>query len=268
MLDTSSAGRGAVRAGGRTRTPVGRLLLRGLPATRSGALIARELRYWFRETRRRATLVTTMIAGLVLPVSLAVGGGSPGALVVLLGALAAMVLANQFGMDGNAYAADIVAGVPGRVEIQSRVIAHAICVTPLFVVDAVVIGAISGRPWSIAGEFGLLLGAYGVGLALVLPVSIRAAYPLPENASPFAMSSGGGTAKSLLTVAVLLGAVIGGLPLQIVAHVLGPVWWWIGLPVGAAYGFAAYLISSGVSGDLLDRRMPEVLAAISQNRAG
>jgi ABC-2 type transport system permease protein len=268
MLGTSSAGRGQTRAGDPARAPVRRLLLPGLPATRSGALIARELRYWFRETRRRATLVTTMIAGLVLPVSLAVGGGSPGALVVLLGALAAMVLANQFGMDGNAYAADIVAGVPGRVEIQSRVIAHAICVTPLFVVDAVVIGAISGRPWSIAGEFGLLLGAYGVGLALVLPVSIRAAYPLPENASPFAMSSGGGTAKSLLTVAVLLGAVIGGLPLQIVAHVLGPVWWWIGLPVGAAYGFAAYLISSGVSGDLLDRRMPEVLAAISQNRAG
>ena len=51
------------------------------------------------------------------------------------------------------------------------------------------------------------------------------------------------------------------------AHFLGPVWWWIGLPAGAAYGLAAYLISIGVSGDLLDRRMPELLATISPNRA-
>lgn len=277
MLGTSSAGRGparaggaragGARAGGRVRTPVGRLLPRGLPATRSGALIAREMRYWFRETRRRATLVTLMVAGLFLPVSLSIGDGSPGALVILVGGLAAMALANQFGMDGNAYAANIVAGVPGRVEIQSRVIAHAIYVVPLFAVDAIVIGAISGRPWTIAGEFGLLLASYGVGLALVLPVSIRAAYPLPENASPFAMSSGGGMAKGLLTVGVLLGAVIGSLPLQIVAYFLGPVWWWIGLPAGAAYGLGAYLISVGGSGDLLDRRMPELLATISQNLA-
>jgi ABC-2 type transport system permease protein len=264
---SSSAGRGSARSGGPARTPVRRLLVRGLPATRSGALIAREMRYWFRETRRRATLVTLMVAGLFLPVTLSIGDGSPGALVILVGGLAAMALANQFGMDGNAYAANIVAGVPGRIEIQSRVIAHAIYVVPLFAVDAIVIGAISGRPWTIAGELGLLLASYGVGLALVLPVSIRAAYPLPESASPFAMSSGGGMAKGLLTMGVLLGAVIGSLPLQIVAYFLGPVWWWIGLPVGAAYGLAAYLISVGQAGDLLDRRMPELLATISQNRA-
>jgi ABC-2 type transport system permease protein len=272
MLGTSSAGRGSVRAGGSARTPVPTLLFRGslfrgLAATRSGALIARELRYWFRETRRRATMVTTMVAGLFLPISLSIGGGSPGATVILLGGLAAMVLANQFGMDGSAYAANIVAGVPGRLEIQSRVLAHAICVTPLFLVDAVVIGAISGRPEAIAGELGLLFASYGVGVALVLPVSIRAAYPLPENASPFAMSSGGGLAKGLLTVGVLLGAVLGSLPLQIAAHLLGAVWWWIGLPVGVAYGLAAYLISAGLSGDLLDRRMPELLATISASRS-
>jgi ABC-2 type transport system permease protein len=74
-------------------------------------------------------------------------------------------------------------------------------------------------------------------------------------------------AKGLLTMGVLLGAVIGSLPLQIVAYFLGPVWWWIGLPVGAAYGLAAYLISAGGAAALLDRRMPELLATISENRA-
>jgi ABC-2 type transport system permease protein len=50
------------------------------------------------------------------------------------------------------------------------------------------------------------------------------------------------------------------------ALVLGPVWWWIGLPVGLAYGAAAYLIGSGIAADLLDKRMPEVLAAVTPNR--
>jgi len=106
-----------------------------------------------------------------------------------------------------------------------------------------------------------------VGLGLVLPVSVRAAFALPESTNPFAMSSGGGAAKGLLTFGVLIGTVIGTLPLQIAAYFLGTIWLWIGLPVGVAYGVAAYLIGSGVAGDLLDRRMPEVLAAVTPNRA-
>ena len=39
-----------------------------------------------------------------------------------------------------------------------------------------------------------------------------------------------------------------GLPFQIAAHFLGAVWLWIGLPVGVAYGVAAYLISSRLAG--------------------
>jgi ABC-2 type transport system permease protein len=264
MVGGSSGGRSARRTAG---PPVAGLLLPGLPASRFGALVAREVRYWYRETRRRATLVTLTVAGLFLPVSLAISHSSPGALAVFVGGLAAIALANQFGLDGNAYAANMIAGVPGRVEIQSRVTAHAIYAVPMLTVNAVVIGLVGGHPGSIPGELGLLLASYGVGLALVLPVSIRAAYALPENTSPFAMSSGGGTAKSLLSMGVLLAAVLVSLPLQIAAHFLGPVWPWIGLPAGAAYGVAAYLVSTALIGDMLDRRMPELLATINQNRA-
>jgi ABC-2 type transport system permease protein len=268
MVGGSSGGRNAGRrARGTARSPVARLLLPGLPASRFGALVAREVRYWSRETRRRATLVTLTVAGLFLPVSLAIGDASPGPIAVFVGALSAIALANQFGLDGNAYAANMIAGVPGRVEIQSRVAAHAVYALPMLTVNAVVIGLVAGRPGSIAGELGLLLASYGVGLALVLPVSIRAAYALPENTSPFAMSSGAGMAKGLLTMGVLLGAVLVSLPLQIAAHFLGPVWLWIGLPAGAAYGVAAYLISTALIGDMLDRRMPELLATITQSRA-
>lgn len=264
MVGTVSAGRRGTAGSG--RAPVDQLLFRWLPRTRFGALVAREMRYWWRETRRRAALITFSVAGVFLPVSLLASGGSPGAMAIFIGALAAFALANQFGYEGSAYAANMTAGVPGRVELQSRAAAHAVFVLPLLLVIAVVVGVLSARPGSIAAQLGLLIAAYGAGLGLVLPISVRAAYALPDSVSPFALSSGGGMAKGLLTAGVLIGAVLLSLPLQIAAYFLGGVWPWIGLPAGLAYGLAAYLIGSGVAGDMLDRRMPEVLAAVTQNR--
>jgi ABC-2 type transport system permease protein len=265
MVGAASAGRRQARAP--ARPPVQRLLSPWLPRNRFGALVAREVRYWWRETRRRTALITLSLAGLFLPVSFTVSGVGTGAAVLVIGAIAALALANQFGYDGTAYAANVAAGVPGRVEVQSRAVAHAVFVLPLTVLIAVAVGVLSGRPGTIAGTVGLLLAAYGVGLGLVLPLSVRAAYALPDSPNPFAMSSGGGLAKGLLALGVLVGALLTTAPLQVAAHVLGPVWPWIGLPVGVGYGLAAYLIGAGVAGDQLDRRMAEVLAAVTPNRA-
>jgi ABC-2 type transport system permease protein len=262
---------GTAVAGGRRgaadgRAPVALLLFRPLPRTRFGALVAREVRYWWRETRRRASLITFSIASLFLPVSMAFVDGSPGALSIFVGALAAVALANQFGFDGSAYDANINAGVPGRVEVHSRAAGHAVYMLPVLTAIGVAVGALDGRPGEIPSAFGLLLAAYGVGLGLSLPVSVRAAYSLPNSANPFAISAGGASAKGLLAFGLLFGAVLLTLPLQIIAWTLAPVWLWIGLPVGAGYGTAAYLIGSGIAGDLLDRRMPELLAAVTPAR--
>jgi ABC-2 type transport system permease protein len=268
MLGTASPGRRAASGPATAaRSPVERLLFRPLPRSRFGALVAREMRYWWRETRRRAALITFSVVGVFLPVALVAGGGGAGGMALFVGSLSAIALANQFAYDGSAYAANLIAGVPGRVEVQSRAAAHAVYVVPVLAVISVVVGFTSGRPSAIPGQFGLLLAAYGVGLGLVLPLSVRAAYALPETTSPFAMSSGGGMAKGLLTAGVLIAAVIATLPVQIAAHFLGAIWLWIGLPVGVAYGVAAYLVGSAVAGDQLDRRMPEVLAAVTPNRA-
>jgi ABC-2 type transport system permease protein len=264
MLGT--AGAGGRRATVDGRAPVELLLLRRLPRNRFGALVSREVRYWWRETRRRASLITFSMAGLFLPVSLTISAGSPGSMTIFVGALAAIALANQFGFDGSAYAANITTGVPGRVEINSRAAAHAIYTVPVLLVISIVVGLLAENPARVPSTFGLLVASYGVGVGLVMPLSVRAAYALPESTNPFAMGSGGGPAKGMLAFAVLFGAVVVSVPLQIVALVLGSVWLWIGLPVGIAYGVAAYLIGSGVAADMLDKRMPEVLAAITPNR--
>ncbi len=266
MLGTAAPRAGAATRTSRERSAVDRLVIGWLPRTRFGALVSREIRYWWRETRRRASLITLGVVGVFLPVMLTVTGGGASSTLLFVGALAAVSLANQFGFEGSAYAANVVAGVPGRTEIQSRAAAFSLVAVPLLAVIATVVGITSGRPAGIAALLGLLLAAYGVGLAVVLPVSVRGAYALPDTGNPFAVSSGGGMAKGLLTFGALIAAVVATLPLQIGAYLLGDVWLWIGLPVGVVYGAVAYLVSVRLTGDLLDRRMPELLAAVTPNR--
>ncbi|WP_328463822.1 ABC transporter permease [Actinoplanes sp. NBC_00393] len=248
------------------RGPVAQLLFRWSPRSRFGALMARETRYWWRETRRRAALITLAVAGLFLPLSSAFGSDGGGArnLAVLVSAIAPIGLANQFGYEGSAYATNLATGISGRLEVHSRAAAHALFTVPMLLLVALVTGLLAGgRPESIPAQFGTLIATYGVGLALVLPVSVRAAYALPDPTTPFALSSGGGLGKALPALGAMFGALIGALPVILAGHLLGPVWLWVGLPIGLAYGAAAYAFGAHLAGGLLDRRMPEVLAAVT-----
>jgi ABC-2 type transport system permease protein len=260
MLGAATAARSSADRRG---TPVAQLVLPFLPRNRFGALVSREARYWWRETRRRASLITFSVVGIFLPVTAAVTGGGSGVLLLFVGALAAVGLANQFGYEGSAYAANVVAGVPGRVELHARVAGYALYVTPLLITIAVVVGAVTGRPAVIPSLLGTLAAAFGTGLAAVLPISVRAAYALPDTTNPFALSSGGGMAKGLMSFGALLGAVVGTVPIQVVAYLLGPAWLWAGLPIGVAYGAAAYVLGSRLAANWLDRRMPELLTAVT-----
>jgi ABC-2 type transport system permease protein len=250
----------------RSGSPVEQLVLRFLPRTRFGALVSREARYWWRETRRRAGLITFSVVSIFLPVMVAVTGSSAGGLLLFVGALAAVALANQFGYEGSAYAANVVAGVPGRTELHARAAGYSIYVVPLLVTIAVVVGTVSGRPADIPSLLGTLAAAYGTGLAVVLSVSVRAAYSLPDTTNPFALSAGGGLTKGLMSFAALFAAVIGTIPIELANHFFGDAWRWVGLPVGIAYGIGAYLLGARWAGTMLDRRMPELLAAVTPNR--
>jgi ABC-2 type transport system permease protein len=77
------------------------------------------------------------------------------------------------------------------------------------------------------------------------------------------LSSGSGVAKGLLSLGALIAVLVLTVPLQVVAYLLGTAWLWVGLPLGLAWGVAAYLLGVRVAGRLLDRRMPELLAQIT-----
>ncbi|BCB80687.1 hypothetical protein GCM10022251_01680 [Phytohabitans flavus] len=279
MLGAESAGP-AKAAAATSDSAVDQLFPRSmpwLPRNRYGALAAREARYWWRDARRRAGLITFAVIGVVMPVMVNVSSGglsgstSPVMIsltMVFVGVIGAASLANQFGYDGSAYAANVVAGVPGAVELRARLMAFTTYLGPLLLVIAAIVAAFLREPADIGLMLGSLGAAYGSGLAINLFVSLHGAYALPETSNPFAINAGSGVAKSLLSILGLIGATAVAIPIVVVTALVGgaPVWLWLAAPAGIAYGVAAAWLATYVVGDMLDRQMPELLQAVSPNR--
>ncbi len=239
--------------------------VRWLPRGRFAALVAREVRYWWREPRRRASLLTLAVIGIFLPVVSADRDApliQPSGALTFVALMAALSLANQFGYEGTAYAANMIAGVPGRTELHSRAFGFTVYVGPALLAVAIGVGVAHDPAW-IPALIGAVLVAYGSGTALATLISVVAAYAMPDTANPFAISTGGGIAKSFLAFAVL---VVGGLftaPYLVAGVLVGPAWLWLALPVAVVYGGGAYLLGLHLTGRLLDRRMPELLATVA-----
>ncbi|MEV4535557.1 ABC transporter permease [Asanoa sp. NPDC049518] len=282
MVGTASNGRAAPRT--TVGAPVARLFPRVLSWARRdqfGAVLAREVRYWWRDARRRANLITFAVAALFVSAmvnfSNAIWGTEPTSdpaaspttfalSMIFVGTLGAVTLANQFGFDGTAYAADVVAGVPGRVEIGARAAAFAVYVLPLVVVIGVVVGFLIGEPGWIPMALGTLVATFGCGLAANSMLSVIGAYALPETANPFALNTGAGMARGLLSVVAMLVSVVLAIPMLLATLFAGDVWLWLALPVGLVYGVGAAWLGSVIVGDVLDRRMPELLLTITPRR--
>ncbi|WP_091100837.1 ABC transporter permease [Micromonospora citrea] len=287
MVGAASAGPASAQRGV-TGGAVAQLFPRAVgwaPRDRFGALVAREARYWWRDARRRANLITVAVVGLFVPVMVNLGGSgftvdsaegftaSPDSSPLLsslsmlfVGLLAAVTLANQFGFDGSAYAANVVAGVPGQQELRARMAAFSIYVLPMLAVISVVVAVVIGEPGRIGLMAGTLTATYGAGLAVNCFVSVLGAYSLPETSNPFALNSGAGIAKSFLTLLAMLATAVAAVPMVVAAALLGDVWLWLALPLGAAYGLGAALLGAYLAGDVLDRRMPELLATVTPRR--
>jgi ABC-2 type transport system permease protein len=281
MVGATGSGPAASRRG--AGGPVDQLFPRALlwvPRNRYGALVARQARYWWRETRQRAALITFAVVGVFVPavttLGVHVGDGEQAAVtasltmtclsMLFVGTLAAVSLANQFGYDGSAYAANVIAGVPGKVELRARAVAISAYMVPLLAAIAVAVGLFLGEPAWIPAMVGTLFAAYGSGLAVNLYASIFGAYALPETSNPFAVNTGAGTAKSLIGFVALIAGGAAATPVLVATVLLGDAWLWLALPVGLGYGFGAATLGTYLAGDVLDHRMPELLAAVTPRR--
>jgi hypothetical protein len=121
-----------------------------LPATPTGAVVARELHTWQRDPGRRLTvLLALLIAGLNLAVP-AIAFHLP-AVLPWAGLAAALIMgmgaANLYGEDGTAFW--LTRMVPGveRADVRGRQLAWLLVVAPLTVILTVALTFASGRGW-------------------------------------------------------------------------------------------------------------------------
>jgi ABC-2 type transport system permease protein len=284
MTTIETAMIGTVSEGGSRRAaspaaPVARLFgwMTWFPANRDGAMAVREARYWWRDTRRRASLLTFSVIGIFLPVVMNLGrtgftfpdgqtidtGPLPQTLTLVgVGVLGGLGIANQFGFDGSAYAVHLVTGVPGKVEMRTRVLGYSVYIVPMLLVISIAVTALAGEVGVLPMRLGILLGSFGVGLGVCMLISVFGAYSLPETSNPFAVNTGAGMTKSLFALGALVAAVALTTPLALGAVFVPGLWRWLALPLGLAYGAGAAWLGIVIGGDAIDRRGPELLSAI------
>ena len=272
MVGSSAAGPsggGPIR-GGAIRALLPKVLWRARPDTFLG-IMARELRYWSRDPRRRSGLISITVGGAIVPVALRLGGSHGGQpplplTVAFAGILGAVVLANQFAYDGSAYTMHMLAAVRGRTELRARASALALIVAPILVVITVAVAVFTGDSGELLPALGTVAATFGCSLAVSCFLSILAAYPMPESRYAFAVNTGTGSAKGVLVLVGMLASIALASPILIATVLLPTGLGAVVLPIGIAWGVSAVVLGTYIAGDVLERRGPELLMAVTSGR--
>jgi ABC-2 type transport system permease protein len=247
-----------------------------LPRDRAGATAAKELRYYVRDPRRRAPLITALIIPALFMLQILRDGQTRPAGTTLL-ALVALLPAsgltlNQFGLDGAASWATVVAGNDIDSDFRGKNLATLVVVFPLVLVPAIVIA------WAVHGwaylplTLALAPGLLGVILGVGDVVSAWAPYAIPDRKNPLASNPGQGCVGGFAA----LGAIVVDVALLVPVGI--PIWIMLAsLPLGVAtvtcaavaggYGYAIWRLGKGRSTRRLQWRMPELLDAVSPRQA-
>ncbi len=245
-----------------------------LPSGPLGAVVAKELRYWWRDPRRRAAALTALFVGVgVVAATTVSSGGGLGPQLAFAGIAVAffstMNSANQFGIDGTPVWSNLAAPDSARADIGGRQLALALLTAPACLLVTVAGTLVSDAPlsWG-AAAFGGCMAALGAGLAVTTVISVVAPYSVPENPSnPFASGSSGGCSTVAYQVVGFVGQFV------VLAPVAGLVLWgvlddrpaalWATLLVGPVWGLGAALIGRRIGARTLERRGPDLLLTVT-----
>ncbi|MBA8826311.1 ABC-2 type transport system permease protein [Saccharopolyspora lacisalsi] len=271
----------AVSSGsGPSRTESRRGALRGLlPDTPIGAVTGKELRLWWRDSRRRMMLITGVIIGVVIivtprmsaPESQSGGAGMLPYLALFVVAFCCLQAGNLYGFDGSAFWHTL--SVPGavRADVRGRQLAWLLVIGPLAVLLAVALPLITGSPGALVWMFGLLPVLLGAGSGLVLLMSVFAAFPMPDqrkNSNPLSAGGRPGCARGALQLAMGGLLVLVAVPpaaLLIAGTVTdSALLRWLAVPVGLAVGAATSWWWGGLAINRLRARGPELLAEVGK----
>ncbi|GGN14416.1 transporter [Streptomyces fuscichromogenes] len=259
-----SAGRGRAATGG------GRLGRR-LPGGRTGTVMARSLRYVWRDPKTKAAWVTSLAIGLIVPVFNAVQGTGSIYFACFAAGMLGIQMYNQFGQDTSAFwmvATTISSARDAYVELRGRALALLVITLPYATLVTVVTTAVLGDWPRLPEVLGVSFALLGAMLATGAWTSARFPYSIPQEGHRNVAPGQAGLAWIAIfggmVAAALLCAPVIALTIALNVSAGGEAWTWLLLPVGAAYGTAITWSGLRLAAPRTAAHLPEILLAVSR----
>lgn len=242
-----------------------------LPEGRTGTVMERSLRYIARDPKTKATWVTALAIGLIVPVLNAVQGTGSVYLASFAAGMLGMQMYNQFGQDTSAFwmvAQTISSTRDAYLELRARALALLLITLPYTALVTVVNAAVLGDWATLPAGLGLSFALLGGMLATGAMASVLFPYSIPQDGAFKNVAPGqGGLAwisilGGMVTAGLLCGPVIG---MTIWLHTAGlQDWLWLVLPVGTVYGGFIGWLGVRLAAPRAADRLPEILTAVSK----
>ncbi|MFE6038049.1 transporter [Streptomyces sp. NPDC056452] len=242
-----------------------------LPEGRTGTVMERSLRYIARDPKTKATWVTALAVGLIVPVLNAVQGAGSVYLASFAAGMLGMQMYNQFGQDTSAFwmvAQTISSTRDAYLELRARALALLLITLPYTVLVNVVTAAVLGDWATMPAAMGLSFALLGGMLAVGAMASALFPYSIPQDGAFKNVAPGQG---GLAWISILGGMVVAGLlcgpviGLTIWLHTADLLdWLWLMLPVGTVYGGLIGWLGVRLAAPRTADRLPEILTAVSK----
>jgi ABC-2 type transport system permease protein len=257
----------------RSRAHVGLGWFELFPRTPAGAIAARTLTYWGRDSRYWTSFAAIPAVALSLVVIFAIVGVDVRSLALLPIAITFLFLGwsahNDVAMDNTALWLNLSTSTSGRDDRWGRIIPLLVAGLPLLVLGSV------ATVW-IVGDWTLLPAVVGVSACLLLSglgissvVSARNPYAtVRPGDSPFAAPQGNGASGSVPQAVSLLataGCSVPALTAAILALNFGGVWAAISCIAGLGVGISVLLVGISRGAALYNARTSELLEFALQN---
>ncbi|WP_435974662.1 transporter [Streptomyces sp. Qhu_M48] len=258
-------------AGVRDRSGATGLLGRILPDGRTGAVMERSLRYLWRDPKTKASWVTSLALGLIVPLFNAFQGTGSIYWACFASGMLGMLMYNQFGQDTSAFwmvAQTLSTTADAYAELRARALALLAVTLPYAVLVTVLTTAVLGDWSRLAEAVGLALALLGAMLATGAVASAVFPYSIPQDSGYKNVVPG---QAGLAWISILGGMLTAPL---LCAPLIGATIWfhlsdrqsllWILLPAGTLYGALLVWASLKVAAPRTAKRLPEILAAVSK----
>jgi ABC-2 type transport system permease protein len=240
-----------------------------LPDSPLDAVIGKELRLWWRDARRRALLLASILVGAILPLSWTAFSASSFAYMALWIALfAALQVGNLYGLDGSAVWQTVVIPGAARVDVRGRQWAWLLVVAPATLLAAAIAPGLTGSPDAYPWVLALAPALLGGGAGTILLMSVLAPSPMPiqRDGNPFVSSGPVGFANFGTRMGLGLLQFVPAVPVAVLLLLgaLDVLPWalWLALPVGVLGGVVTAWWWGRIAYRRLEAQGPELLAAV------